>query len=666
MRSFFLCLSLAAACPAFGQATNIVIEPTILHLGKKEIKAFPEDRRKPVATRLDRAFQAESNASEWTLRLNQRNVTDRWNIELNGNRLGHLNIQGSDRVSHFGIPPGGLVDGTNSLTIIPTNPADDILVGDIEAIPQRMKDLLKLGHVALEVTDPSGTMPTPVRVTVANAAGKLADLYNVQPNTAAWRKGIIYSGGSPMDFDLPEGDWIISATRGTEWTRPRFNMRMFVGQSVRVSLPITRDVDTTGFIAADTHLHTYTFSGHGDASLDERINTLAGEGIELAIATDHNHFTDYKPRQDALGASQYFTSVIGNEVTTVNGHFNAFPFTLDSEKPDHKQTNWVKLVADIRAKGGQFVILNHPRWPAITNSPLSIWGLNRADGTRTNEVKFTMDAVELSNSSVPVKDSEFLLRDWFALLNRGERLWAVGASDTHTIADPPGQGRTYVASGSEEAATIDVDAAIKAMQAGNMSVSYGIFGRVTVNGATMGQTTKPKDDLLKITFHVACPDWIKAQKAVVFLNGIKVAQQDLTMVARTSLSTNVIFEIAAPAHDAHLVCAAFGEGVKDASWKTLSDYTLAATNPIFVDADQDGKYSSPRESALALLKKTKLTAEGIRAALVKLDPAIAVQILSEAKLLLPASELAGWNRLLEDLSAQHDLYLAYRTAAQGR
>src|SRR6185295_2903151 len=153
------------------------------------------------------------------------------------------------------------------------------------------------------------------------------------------------SAGGPVEFDLPEGEWIVSATRGMEWGRPQVKIHTFIGQTARISLPISREVDTTGFIAADTHLHTYTHSGHGDASVDERVITLAGEGVELAIATDHNHFTDYKPRQAALGSSQYFTSVIGNEVTTSNGHFNAFPFNLDSQKPNHKETNWVKLIA---------------------------------------------------------------------------------------------------------------------------------------------------------------------------------------------------------------------------------------------------------------------------------------------------------------------------------
>jgi hypothetical protein len=667
MRSFFFVLMAGwfAAWPsAIGQQTNILVEAGLVHIGQRLVASFPEGAKSPRGPRLERSFEAQSNPSEWTLRLKQRGIVDDWAVELNGRAIARLNIGGGERVAHFAIPPGTLVEGTNTFAIVPRGNTNDILVSQIEILPQRMRDLLKLAHVSLNVTDAGGSGAVPARVTVVDAENKLADLYNVKPDTAAWRKGIVYTGGLPLEYDLPAGNYVVTATRGAEWSRRQIKLQLFLGQQAQLSLPISHEVDTPGFIAADTHLHTYTFSNHGDASLDERIYTLAGEGVEMAIATDHNHFTDYKPRQAVLGASQYYTSVIGNEVTSGNGHFNAFPFALDAQKPNHKETNWVKLVADIRSKGAEFVILNHPRWPAITNSPFSIWGLNRADGTRTNAVEFTMDAIELANSSFPVppKDPTFLLRDWFALLNRGEKLWAVGASDSHTISEAPGQGRTYVASSAEDAASIDVDAAIKAMRAGDMSVSYGIFGHATVNGARMGQMTKPANGVLNVKFHVACPTWIAAKRAVVYLNGVQIAEQEITMAVDRRFATNMVFEIPAPRRDAHLVCVAFGEGVKDPSWKTMADFTLAVTNPIFVDADQDGKFSSPRETALALLNKaTPTNVRTIGKMLENVDPAIGMQLLTEAKLRIAAAEIGAFEELVSSLAKTNTVYEFYRS-----
>jgi hypothetical protein len=516
----------------------------------------------------------------------------------------------------------------------------------------------------------NGRVPVPARVTIVDKENRHAELYNVQPSTTAWRKGVFYTGSKPVELDLPQGEYTITATRGMEWSRAQRKVRFFIGQKTQLTLALARELDTAGYIAADTHVHSYTFSGHGDANIDERIYTLAGEGIELPIAADHNHFTDYAPRQAELEQSQYFTPIIGDEVTTANGHFNAFPFNPDGKIPNYKETNWVKLIADMRDKGAQFVIENHPRWPSVTNSPFSIWGLNRADGSLTNtSVAFTMDAIELQNAASPARhnDPNFMLRDWFALLNHGEPLWAVGGSDSHTIADPIGQSRTYIAGADENPGSIDVAAAIKSMKTGNMSVSYGIFATATVNGRPMGQIARPIQGALNVNFHVACPDWIKATNAVIYLNGLQVAEQQLTMAPRTPLITNLTFNIPAPKHDAYIVCVAYGEGVKDPSWKTVADYTLAVTNPIFIDADADGKYSSPHETALALLNKIDPAApsfiEKLEKALTDLDPAIGVQLLSASKPKLSASDLDSWNHLLEKLSATNDLYAAFSSPA---
>jgi hypothetical protein len=86
-------------------------------------------------------------------------------------------------------------------------------------------------------------------------------------------------------------------------------------------------------------------SGHGDATLDERALTLAGEGIELAIATEHNRFADYTDAARRMNVANYFTCAIGNEVTTKTGHFIAFPAAAtDAPVPDFSLTDWPALM----------------------------------------------------------------------------------------------------------------------------------------------------------------------------------------------------------------------------------------------------------------------------------------------------------------------------------
>src|SRR4030095_7801539 len=123
-----------------------------------------------------------------------------------------------------------------------------------------------------------------------------------------------------------------------------------------------REVPTGGYVAFDTHVHTLTHSGHGDASIAERMITLAGEGIELPIATDHNKHIAYRPDAERQGVRRYFTPVIGNEVTTSVGHFNIFPTMVSARIPDFKQTTWGAIFDEIFARPGvRVAILNHAR-----------------------------------------------------------------------------------------------------------------------------------------------------------------------------------------------------------------------------------------------------------------------------------------------------------------
>src|SRR5688500_16210264 len=114
MRSFFFLL--IAGCLAtsirsgFAQQTNILVEPGLIHIGRKSVPTFPEGAKAPVGPRLERSFESQSNPSEWTLRLKQRGIVDDWAVELNGHAIARLNIAGGERVAHFAIPAGPLID----------------------------------------------------------------------------------------------------------------------------------------------------------------------------------------------------------------------------------------------------------------------------------------------------------------------------------------------------------------------------------------------------------------------------------------------------------------------------------------------------------------------------------------------------------------------------
>jgi hypothetical protein len=126
---------------------------------------------------------------------------------------------------------------------------------------------------------------------------------------------------------VPPGKYVVHVSHGFEWTTAVCAIEVPKEGSALLEATLERVVDTRGYISADLHLHTLTFSGHGDANVDERMITLCAENVEWAVATDHNHVTDYVPYVERLGAQKWIACTPGNEVTTTwIGHFNAFPF----------------------------------------------------------------------------------------------------------------------------------------------------------------------------------------------------------------------------------------------------------------------------------------------------------------------------------------------------
>ena len=153
------------------------------------------------------------------------------------------------------------------------------------------------------------------------------------PDDLAVRKNVIYSLSGAGAVTVPVGAYTVHASRGLEWSIASEELSFAPGELVTWRPVLRHEVDTTGWVSGDFHLHTLTYSGHGDSNLPERIISIVGEGVEFAVTTDHNHHTDYGPTVDQLDAGAHLTHVTGNEVSVPVGHFNAFPLEPDRAPP---------------------------------------------------------------------------------------------------------------------------------------------------------------------------------------------------------------------------------------------------------------------------------------------------------------------------------------------
>src|SRR5262249_28765596 len=201
-------------------------------------------------------------------------------------------------------------------------------------------------------------------------------------------------------------------------------------------------------------------------------------------SAEHNLQVDYHAAAVRNGVRQFFTPVVGNEVTTGVGHFNVFPVRAGGPVPDVRARTWAAVFASIADRtGAKVVILNHPRalhagfrpfgpgrHVALTGEDLDGWEL-RANG------------VEVVNSGAQQTDVMRPFHDWLGLLNRGLAVAPVGASDSHDVSRfLVGQGRTYVRCADGDPGKIDVAEVVKSFQEGRVLVSCGLLAEITVNG----------------------------------------------------------------------------------------------------------------------------------------------------------------------------------------
>jgi hypothetical protein len=598
------------------------------HLGDNETPEWPEAPATPEPSPLVFEFEMDPADGEHLMWITHRHVNDPWTLSLNGTDFALLKTGDALVDRHYVIPAGVLVKGTNRLVLTGKVPTDDITFGNVRILAGSLREALHLRPVTVRVAEAGTGDPLPARLTIVDEEGKPTTIWYGEREKTAVREGVVYTSEGNVSFEIPEGIYDIYASRGVEWGVAHQRVVVGAGEGAPVVLTLSREVDTPGYIACDTHIHTYTISGHGDSTLEERMVTLAGEGVELPVATDHNHNTDYRPYQAKLELNRYFTPVVGNEINfkDLPGHFNAFPLDPDDAIPDRNAKDWPTVMKNIRARGAKVVILNHPRWPARDTGPFGTFKLDQTTGGREGgPAEFTFDAMELVNSCTREEDPLYLYHDWFALLNRGEGVLGVGSSDSHTVGDPVGQGRTYVRSSTDDPARIDVNEACANILAGHMSVSLGIVADILVDGkAGMGDTLHPAEEGFKVELSVKAPSWVRARTIQLFQNGAEVARMELPA---TEGPTDIrpLFTLASPPQDAWLVAVVLGDPVASPHWPNTNAYTLASTNPVWLDVDGDGTCSSPRATAQRLIDEAAGDAAALERALERVDQAVAVQ-----------------------------------------
>jgi hypothetical protein len=547
---------------------------------------------------------AEPNRIEWTLFVRQRDVKQVWPVMFKGATVTNLFLSEDDLVDAFPIRAGMLTNPVTSWAIRSPGVKDDIEVGEFRLDQRPLRVALADGRVNLRVTEAGA--PIPCRVTVVDKNGSLFPVLTDATN-AAVRPGVVYLGQGAGIIKLARGDYTIFVGRGFEYSVSTNHVTITPGTHIDLNVELRREVDTRGFVASDTHVHTFTYSRHGDATDEERAITLAGEGIELPISTDHNLIMDPVTPAKNTGMDRFYTPVYGDEVTTGHAHFNIFPLRPGSKAPNWKIDDWPELMKEMRAAPGvKVVILNHPRNIHNHFQPFASTNFNAKTGENLRGFKFTFDAVEVVNSSALQSDWMINFRDWMALLNYGYRVTGVGSSDCHDVSRYiVGQGRTYTACDDSDPAHIDVDRACDSLLKNRALISMGLLANIEVDGKFLvGDLATNLDKNVRVLVSVQGPGWTAVDRVELYANGELLREEHFSPIYKAGVKKQIEWKIVKPRSDVYLLAIASGPGVTAPFWRIPKPYqptsttwnprVIGATNPVWLDADGDGRFTALR------------------------------------------------------------------------
>ncbi len=484
-----------------------------------------------------------------------------------------------DAVYHKGgIPKGGSVEVRRQLAFepLPTPP------------PAEPKTT---GTVELRIVDENGRgIPAKIRVDRPGSKRPLfeadGDLYGADR--------FMWTGNGNLSRDLAVGRYQFFVTSGIERDAHRQSIEVKKNRVTRVDAKLPRVVPTPGWIAADLHLHQAP-SVDADISILERIVSVAAEGVEFAVATDHYVTTDLAPEVEWLRKRGALTvplqTMVGSEVSTVGnrfGHFNVFPLAT-GKNIVYEDTTVDELFRDARKQSpGGVLQVNHPRMaPAI--SYWSYYGIDDNDGSMARKgYNPAFDTVEVYNGDEArdLKMVQRVLLDWIHQLGRGHRYAATGSSDSHKLAFlDPGLPRTMIRHGAGKSDDTDVAAPagriIDAIKAGRSFVTSGPMIEATIAGKGPGETATGVGRKPELRVVVRAAPWIDVTSLKVLVGG-NAKQVEWVKISRSKKVLRLDKTLRVPIEKATFVIVTVSgqRGLPNTSRDFMQPF--AFTNPIWV------------------------------------------------------------------------------------
>lgn len=410
---------------------------------------------------------------------------------------------------------------------------------------------------------------------------------------------------------LAPGKYRLTSTRGAEYGADVAEVVLAPGAVKTVSAALRRVVDTAGYVAADFHQHTSLSADSGVGTRD-RILSNAAEGVEVAVASEHNVVADLSPLVREVGMSPFFVAIGGNEITTDAskspwGHLNVFPLAPDPSKPRGgasvvRDRLAKDVIAETRALAGpsRVVQVNHPR--SGSNGYFDLLSFDPKTGVGSGAgYDAGFDAIEVwTGRNVDARAKA--LPDYLALLRTSHPVTATGNSDTHgVVGHEAGLPRTYVRVAKDDALgawdASRTDELVRSMrEKRDVIVTNGPFLRVNANGAGIGGTAAARFGMVDVKVHVTSAAFVAVDRAELRLagSGKVVGKAEVPIAPKKAASgameADVSFTVRVSTDDAFVVIVSGSRAMRPMFSGDDKEITpWAMSGAIWIDADGDGK-----------------------------------------------------------------------------
>jgi hypothetical protein len=405
---------------------------------------------------------------------------------------------------------------------------------------------------------------------------------------------------------LPPGDYELRVTRGAEYALLDLGtVTLTADHGAVVRGDLRRVVDTEGEVAGEFHVHSAP-SFDSDVPLDQRILSLAVEGVEVFASTDHDALGDFRPAIAQLGLESWIHWIPGDEITADGfGHFGAYPLPPGVDPSvdlTHDEPSVSGIIARARGVAPNAVIqLNHPLW---NDNPIGYWsiaGFDPATGMSMMQLFTAFDAVEVWNSHTLDEGPGYVSPDgvidaWMSMLQLGRGATAMGNTDTHRLAQsPPGWPRTYLRVPDDDPANVTDAMVTSAILAGDAMVTSGPFVRATIDGMRPGTLVRANGGSVTVHIELQSVAWAPVDRIEVIVDRELVAVRDVTAPPDDGVRRQMWDVPVSVTRDAWVVA-------RTRAIDPLSDVagvharpleSLALVNPIYVDTNGDGQWTPP-------------------------------------------------------------------------